>query len=254
MCSDIKVRVFINHFLKIFFQATLLYFLSSGAFLAEEFSFNLSTKGITFGSFKMTAKSDAKRYKISSVFESTGILGAFTRIRVVSGAHGKIGATDNLDLRPLEVLSKWQSLINKKQSKIRYKDNKIIHYEVLPKARNNLYAIDPFRLRGVIDPLTVTFWMLKSRTFDQLCRGKKLVSEGQSVLSVHFLAKNEIDDLVHCQGQFEFLKGFDPTKYKKTKYFFNLTYAKSKQNRNIWNVKSMSFDTRIGLIKALRTR
>ena len=96
--------------------------------------------------------------------------------------------------------------------------------------------------------------MLKNRTFNQLCRGKRLVTEGQSVISVNFQNKKEKDDLIHCQGQFEFLKGFDPTKYKKTKYFFNVTYEKSTINRDIWNVKSMSFDTRIGLIKALRTR
>ncbi len=254
MCRYIKLRLLISDILKVYFQAGLLYFLSSGAFLAEEFSFKLSTKGITFASFQMTAKNDPRTYRISSVFESSGILGAFTRIRIVSGAHGKIGTSDNLDFRPLEVLSKWQSLINKKQSKIRYKDNKIIYYEVLPKARKNLYAIDPFTLKGVIDPLTVTFWMLKNRTFNQLCRGKKLVSEGQSVISVHFQNKKETDDLIRCQGQFKFLKGFDPNKYKKTNYSFNLIYEKSKQNLNIWTVKSMSFDTRIGLVKALRTR
>ena len=254
MCRYIKVRILIGDIIKVYFQAALLYFLSSGAFFAEEFSFRLSTKGITFASFQMTAKNDPRTYRISSVFESTGILGAFTRIRIVSGAHGEIGINDNLDFRPLEVLSKWQSLINKKQSKIRYKDNKIIHYEVLPKARNNPYAIDPFTLQGVIDPLTVTFWMLKNRTFNQLCRGKKLVSEGQSLISVHFQNKKKIDDLIHCQGQFKFLQGFDPAKYKKTKYFFKLTYEKSKQRKNMWTVKSMSFDTRVGLVKALRTK
>ena len=76
---------------------------------------------MTFGFFQMTAKNGVRRYKLSSVIESTGILGAFTRIRVVSGVHGKIGTNNNLYLRPSEILSKWQGLINKKQTKIRYK-------------------------------------------------------------------------------------------------------------------------------------
>jgi len=202
----------------------------------------------------MSSIEQGQTYKISSLFESTGILGVFTRIKVVSGVHGKVLGNDNLDLRPIEVLSKWESLINKKQSRIRYKDNKITYYEVLPSPRKNPYSIDPFQLQDVIDPLTVTFWMLKHRSFNQLCIGKKLVSGGQSVISVQFQNKKEIDGFIHCQGQFIFLKGFDPKKYIKTEYSFNLIYENSKQKNSNWSVKSMSFATRIGLIKAIRTR
>ena len=221
-----------------------------GVLYAEEFSFNLSTKGISFGSFEMVSEEQNRKYQVSSVFESTGILGMFTKIKVVSGVHGRVASWN--DLRPKEVLSKWKSLLNSKQSRIRYKNNRLSHYEVLPKPRDNPFAINPYQLQGSIDPLTVTYWMLKRRKSGQLCLGTKKVSEGQSLISVDFQKKKLIDGHMHCQGLFTFLEGFDPSKFKNRKFSFNLIYENTKSMPDIWSVKSMSFYTRIGLIKAVR--
>ena len=48
--------------------------------IAETFLFSLSTKGIKFGSFNMSAVENVNQYNISSNFESSGILGIFTKI------------------------------------------------------------------------------------------------------------------------------------------------------------------------------
>ena len=109
----------------------------------------------------MSAVENGNRYNISSNFESSGILGLFTKVKVESGVHGKIESKKNNNYNPIEVLSKWKSLFNKKQSSIKYKNKKIIHYEVLPFPRENKFALQISELDNTIDPLTVTYWLLK---------------------------------------------------------------------------------------------
>lgn len=248
MSKKLRFTALTNYFLQVLFVLSFIFF--CGVISAEEFSFNLSTKGISFGSFEMVSEENNQQYQVSSIFESTGILGMFTKIKVVSGVHGRVASWN--DFRPKEVLSKWKSLLNSKQSRIRYKNNRVTHYEVLPRPRDNPFAIDPYQLQGSIDPLTVTYWMLKKRKSGQLCSGNKKVSEGQTVISVEFQKKKLIDGHIHCQGLFTFLEGFDPNKFKNKKFRFNLIYENTKSTKDIWSVKSMSFYSKIGLIKAVR--
>ena len=214
---------------------------------AETFLFSLSTKGIKFGSFNMTATENVNQYRISSNFESSGILGIFTKIEVSSGAYGTIQGKNIY--YPTEVLSRWKSLFNQKESKVKYKNKKIIHYEVLPFPRNNDYALKINQLDNTIDPLTVTYWLLKKRKIKNICKGEKLVSEGQTLIRVVFLKKNILGKKITCNGEFQFIKGFDPSKYKKKNYEFTLNY---KKNNQLFEVFNISFNSRIGIIKAIR--
>ena len=217
---------------------------------AESFSFSLSTKGIKFGSFNMNATENVNQYRISSNFESSGILGVFTKIEVSSGAYGTIQGKNIY--YPTEVLSRWKNLFNQKESKIKYKNKKIIHYEVLPFPRNNDYALKINQLNNTIDPLTVTYWLLKKRKIKNICKGEKLVSEGQTLIKVVFIKKNILEKKITCDGEFQFIKGFDPNKYKKKNYKFTLNYKKNNRNNQLFEVFNLSFNSRIGIIKAIR--
>ncbi len=236
--------------IKTFLISTFFLTLSNNLTNAENFSFSLSTKGIKFGSFNMTATEKSSQYRISSNFESSGILGVFTKIKVSSGAYGTIQGKNIF--YPTEVLSRWKSLFNQKESKIKYKNKKIIHYEVLPSPRNNDFALKINQLDNTIDPLTVTYWLLKKRKFKNICKGEKLVSEGQTLIKVVFIKKNILEKKITCDGEFQFVKGFDPNKYKKKKYKFTINYFKNNRNNQLFEVLNLSFNTRIGIIKAIR--
>ena len=236
--------------IKTFLLSIFFLTLSNNITNAETFSFSLSTKGIKFGSFNMTAREKVNQYRISSNFKSSGILGVFTKIEVSSGAYGTIQGK-NIYF-PTEVLSKWKSLFNQKESKIKYKNKKIIHYEVLPFPRNNDYALKINQLNNTIDPLTVTYWLLKKRKIKNICKGEKLVSEGQTLIKVVFIKKNILEKTITCDGEFQFVKGFDPNKYKKKNYKFTLNYNKNNKNNQLFKVVNLSFNTRIGIIKAIR--
>ena len=197
----------------------------------------------------MTATENVNQYRISSNFKSSGILGVFTKIEVSSGAYGTI---QGKIYYPTEVLSRWKSLFNQKESKIKYKNKKIIHYEVLPFPRNNDYALKINQLNNTIDPLTVTYWLLKKRKIKNICKGEKLVSEGQTLIKVVFIKKNILEKTITCDGEFQFVKGFDPNKYKKKNYKFTLNYKKNNRNNQLFEVFNLSFNSRIGIIKAIR--
>ena len=143
-------------------------------------------------------------------------------------------------------------MFNQKESKIKYKDKKIIHYEVLPFPRNNDYALKINQLNNTIDPLTVTYWLLKKRKIKNICKGEKLVSEGQTLIKVVFIKKNILEKKITCDGEFQFIKGFDPNKYKKKNYKFTLNYKKNNRNNKLFEVFNLSFNSRIGIIKAIR--
>jgi len=236
--------------IKTFLLSIFFLTLSNNITNAETFSFSLSTKGIKFGSFNMTAREKVNQYRISSNFKSSGILGVFTKIEVSSGAYGSIQGK-NIYF-PTEVLSKWKSLFNQKESKIKYKNKKISHYEVLPFPRNNDYALKINQLDNTIDPLTLTYWLLKKRRIKNICKGEKLVSEGQTLIKVVFIKKNILEKKITCDGEFQFVKGFDPNKYKKKNYKFTLNYNKNNKNNQLFKVVNLSFNTRIGFIKAIR--
>ena len=236
--------------IKTFLLSIFFLTLSNNITNAETFSFSLSTKGIKFGSFNMTAREKVNQYRISSNFKSSGILGVFTKIEVSSGAYGTIQGK-NIYF-PTEVLSKWKSLFNQKESKIKYKNKKISHYEVLPFPRNNDYALKINQLDNTIDPLTLTYWLLKKRRIKNICKGEKLVSEGQTLIKVVFIKKNILEKKITCDGEFQFVKGFDPNKYKKKNYKFTLNYNKNNKNNQLFKVVNLSFNTRIGFIKAIR--
>jgi len=236
--------------IKTLLLSTIFLALSNNLMNAENFSFSLSTKGIKFGSFKMTATEKSSQYRISSNFKSSGILGVFTKIEVSSGAYGTVKGKNIY--YPTEVLSKWKSLFNQKESKIKYKNRKIIHYEILPSPRKNDYALKINELDNTIDPLTLTYWLLKKRNIKNICKGEKLVSEGQTLIKVVFFKKNIFEETITCDGEFQFIKGFDPSKYKKKNYRFTLNYNKNKRSNQLFEVFNLSFNSRIGIIKAIR--
>ena len=245
------IILFFHKFLfKTFLISTFFFLLTFKICNAETFLFSLSTKGIKFGSFNMTATENVNKYRISSNFESSGILGVFTKIEVSSGAYGTIQGKNIY--YPTEVLSRWKNLFNQKESKIKYKNKKIIHYEVLPFPRNNDYALKINQLNNTIDPLTVTYWLLKKRKIKNICKGEKLVSEGQTLIKVVFIKKNILEKTITCDGEFQFVKGFDPNKYKKKNYKFTLNYKKNNRNNQLFEVFNLSFNSRIGIIKAIR--
>ena len=198
----------------------------------------------------MTATENVNQYRISSNFESSGILGIFTKIEVSSGAYGTIQGKNIY--YPTEVLSRWKSLFNQKQSSIKYKNKKIIHYEVLPFPRENKFALQISELDNTIDPLTVTYWLLKKRHVVNVCKGEKLVSEGQTIIKVIFLEKKITINKINCKGEFQFIKGFDTNKYKKKNYKFNLYYKNNSNDKKIFSVTNLTFNTRLGLIEAIR--
>ncbi len=242
------IILFFHKFLfKSFLISTFFFLIILRICNAETFLFSLSTKGIKFGSFNMTATEKVNQYSISSNFESSGILGIFTKIEVSSGAYGTIQGKNIY--YPTEVLSRWKSLFNQKESKVKYKNKKIIHYEVLPFPRKNDYALKINQLDNTIDPLTVTYWLLKKRKIKNICKGEKLVSEGQTLIRVVFLKKNILGKKITCNGEFQFIRGFDPSKYKKKNYEFTLNY---KKNNQLFEVFNISFNSRIGIIKAIR--
>ena len=82
--------IFPKIFTKNHFNFCFLFLILLKTSIAESFLFSLSTKGIKFGSFEMSAVENGNRYNISSNFESSGILGLFTKVKVSSGVHGKI--------------------------------------------------------------------------------------------------------------------------------------------------------------------
>ena len=171
-------------------------------------------------------------YSVLGIFSLIFILpliGIFTKIEVSSGAYGTIQGKNIY--YPTEVLSRWKNLFNQKESKIKYKNKKIIHYEVLPFPRNNDYALKINQLNNTIDPLTVTYWLLKKRQIKNICKGEKLVSEGQTLIKVVFIKKNILEKTITCDGEFQFVKGFDPKKYKKKNYEFTLNYKKKTHKR-----------------------
>ena len=82
--------IFQKFLLKIILISTFLFLILLKTSIAESFLFSLSTKGIKFGSFEMSAVENGNRYNISSNFESSGILGLFTQVKVESGVHRKM--------------------------------------------------------------------------------------------------------------------------------------------------------------------
>ena len=60
---------------------------------------------------------------------------------------------------------------------------------MLPFPRENKFALQISELDNTIDPLTVTYWLLKKRHVVNICKGEKLVSEGQTIIKVIFLEK-----------------------------------------------------------------
>ena len=237
---------------KIFLLFTFFFILLLKVTIAETFTFSLSAKGIKFGSFYMIATESGNQYKISSNFESSGILGAFTKIKLSSGVYGQIKSVNDNIYYPIEVLSKWKSLLKQKQSKIKYKNKKIVHYEVLPYPRENKYALKINQLDNTIDPLTVTYLLLKKRKKINICKGEKLVSEGQTIMKIVFLKKEILQNKITCYGEFQFVKGFDPKKYKKKKYKFTSIYKKNNNHNQALDVTDFIFNTRIGEIIATR--
>ena len=246
------ILIFQKFLLKIFLISVFLFLILLKTSIAESFLFSLSTKGIKFGSFEMSAVENGNNYNISSNFESTGILGLFTKVKVISGVHGKIESKKNNNYNPIEVLSQWKSLFNQKKSSIKYKNKKIIHYEVLPFPRDNKFAVQISQLDNTIDPLTVTYWLLKKRNILNICKGEKLVSEGQTIIKVIFLEKKISKNKINCKGEFQFIKGFDPNKYKRDNYKFNLFYKSNNKKKQIFRVTNLTFNTRLGLIEANR--
>ena len=68
----------------------------------------------------------SKAFRFRFFKREPGLLGAFTNIKVISGVHGRILKDNDLEFRPVEVLSKWKSLISKKNRRENFKPTRVV--------------------------------------------------------------------------------------------------------------------------------
>ena len=215
---------------------------------SESFDFDLELANINFAEFKMKSNDVSTNYSITSTLESKGILGFFTRLSVNSGVVGKVFSETSY--QPKEAISKWKNFAKKGKSIIRYKDNRIDYVEYSPlKNERAKFFVEPTKQYYTIDPLTMTYLLLKKRTSVELCKGAYSVSDGRNLMKVSFSESTVNNRTAKCFGSINWIKGFDPKKYQDNDFQIVIEYSKVD---NYFIVKEATMETRMGEVTAVR--
>ena len=219
--------------------------------LANKLIYDLSIKSVKFATFTINSQENGQDYSILSRLNSKGIFGLFTQVSVNSGVVGKVFADEIY--RPKEAVSKWKTLLKSGRSKIIYKNNRIEKFEYFPQnAQSKEFFVVAREQINTVDPLTLTYMLLKTRKKKKLCLGNHLISDGRNLMKLSFnkLSFDADGDAV-CVGQINWMKGFNPKKYRNNKFKIQINYKKEQNN---YSVRTVSMETRIGIVKALRVK
>ncbi|MFN3644212.1 MAG: DUF3108 domain-containing protein [Gemmobacter sp.] len=190
---------------------------------AQEGQFDVVFRGIVAGRATWKATEAPGAYAVSALLQSTGLLRVIADIRYVAEVAGARSGDRFLPSRYREEANTGQ---RQQAAVMAFRRGVPVVESVSPPQPPGPNDLDPARERGVVDPLTALYTLLRDVPADKACTARATVFDGRRRSQVSLSRPQANGDRVTCAGEYRRLAGFSDFEMKERQRFpFALSYA-----------------------------
>jgi hypothetical protein len=210
--------------------------------------FDVVFRGIVAGRATWRAHEAPGAYAVSALLQSTGLLRLVADIRYVAEVRGTRRGDRFLPARYKEELNTGQ---RQQAAVMAFRNGVPVVEKVEPPQPPGPNDLDPARERGVVDPLTALYTLLRDVPADRACTARATIFDGRRRSQVTLASPRPNGERIVCAGEYRRLAGFTEFEMRERQRFpFQLAYA-SDGNGGL-RVVEVTIDTVYGQARLLR--
>jgi hypothetical protein len=185
--------------------------------------FDVVFLGIVAGRATWRAIEGPRAYAVSALLQSTGLLRVIADIRYVAEVTGTKSGERLLPRRYREEANTGQ---RKQAAVMVFRNGVPVVESVSPPQEPGPNDLDPSKERGVVDPLTALYKVLRDVPEAKACSARAVIFDGRRRSQVALSNPQRDGDRVHCAGEYRRLAGFSDFEMTERQRFpFRLSYA-----------------------------
>ncbi len=195
----------------------------SRAEAAFDGAFDVVFRGIVAGRATWRANEAPGAYAVSALLQSTGLLRLVADIRYVAEVTGVRSGDRFSPSRYREEANTGQ---RKQAAVMAFRRGVPVVEKVEPPQPPGPNDLDPAKERGVVDPLTALYLVLRDVPKDRACTARAVIFDGRRRSQVALSRPQASGDRITCAGEYRRLAGFTEFEMRERQRFpFELTYA-----------------------------
>ncbi|MDR7123719.1 DUF3108 domain-containing protein [Pseudotabrizicola sp. 4114] len=209
--------------------------------------YTVSVSGLTAGKVTLAAQHEGARYVISSNSASAGLAGVFRSFTLASRTQG---TERNGRLIPQRYSADAKGARQGRGAELAF-DGGVATVVRADPPEPDAPVVDPARHKGVVDPLTGLYSVLRDTTPATACRVDVKMFDGHRVNSVTLSSPQADGEGLTCRGLYRRIDGYPARELaKKPETAFTVTYRPAEGG--VLRVTEVSVDSAFGLARMVR--
>ncbi|RGP35334.1 DUF3108 domain-containing protein [Pseudotabrizicola alkalilacus] len=209
--------------------------------------YTVSVSGLTAGKVTLTAQHEGARYVVSSNSASAGLAGFFRSFTLISQTQG---TERNGRLIPQRYSADAKGARQGRGAELAFDGGLATVIKADP-PEPDVPVVDPARHKGVVDPLTGLYSVLRDTTPATACQVDLKMFDGHRVNSVTLSSPQADGDGLTCRGLYRRIDGYPAKELaRRPETSFIVTYRPVEGG--VLRVTEVSVDSAFGLARMIR--
>ncbi|MCI4660395.1 MAG: DUF3108 domain-containing protein [Neomegalonema sp.] len=194
--------------------------------LALKYDFYLG--GLSVGEAELEARVDQEHYKVMSKLRTSGVVGWFYDMEVITSADGSRLGVDEFLPAVFELKSRTKE--KHQDVTVAFSGSAPSSVQADPPFRKKSYEIDPTKQIGTLDPVSAAIAAFLPKGVEDICNRSLKIFDGRRRYDVDFVSiRDEVRDKdghrIECNGVFRRVAGYRPkTMRKRTEFDFYIRF------------------------------
>lgn len=181
--------------------------------------------GAKVGEMVMASTETATRYSTRARFRTTGAFATLSRASFDISATGRRSGDRYVPTRYREITREGRHFTN---VKISYRSG--VATEISGETGGKVPPVDPAKMRGALDPLTVVYAALRRQPLSNACALDVDVYDGQRHARLTLTGRQERADGLTCHGRYHRIAGYSSPSKINTSVPISVLYAPDAQD------------------------
>lgn len=176
--------------------------------------------GAKVGEMVIASRETATQYSTRARFKTTGAFARLSNASFDISARGRLAQDKFMPQSYREITSEGRHATN---VKISYKSG--IATEISGQTGDGKAGVDPKKMRGALDPITVVYATLRQQPSSKACSIDTNVYDGQRHARLTLTSRKETSQGITCTGYYWRIAGYSSPSRENTKVPISVQYA-----------------------------
>lgn len=176
--------------------------------------------GAKVGEMVMATKETPTQYSTRARFRTTGAFATLSQASFDISASGRRSDSRLIPIRYHEITSEGRHYTN---VKIAYKSG--IATDISGETGGRVPPVDPIKMRGALDPLSVVYAALRRQPLKDACSLDVDVYDGQRHARMTLTGRQDVSNGVECHGRYHRIAGYSSASKTNTSVPISVLYT-----------------------------